>query len=208
MPAPRGIPVAALLGGLLLLTACQGGSDTGASGSSAPQASATTATASDAPAAGAPSDSAAPTASTAPAASTPKQSTAPAVPAKATAPAFAGCRNLAVGAEVKSAVTAAYRRTVPVLVHVAPAPGQFFYGQCGSVRYAATGFRPTAGATEAELVNLQDEGTATKYFRAAAGGGWVYVATDGLPRSAHGCGDIPEIPKALAKAWHNCPDGH
>ncbi|MPY37457.1 hypothetical protein FNH09_41500 [Streptomyces adustus] len=208
MPAPRGTSVAALLGGLLLLTACQSGSDTGASGSSgpsAPQASATTATASGAPAAGAPSDSAAPTA---PAVSAPKQSTAPAVPAKATAPAFAGCRNLAVSAEVKSAVTTAYRRTVPVLVHVAPVPGQFFYGQCGSVRYAATRFQPTAGATEAELVNLQDEGTATKYFRAAAGGGWVYVATDGFPRSAHGCGDIPEIPNALAKAWHNCPDGH
>ncbi|MGW2820112.1 hypothetical protein ACWC24_03795 [Streptomyces sp. NPDC001443] len=206
MPAPRGTSVAALLSGLLLLTACQGGSDSSASSSSAPHASATKATASGAPAAGAPSGSAA--ASTAPAASTAEPSTAAAVPAKVTAPAFTGCRNLAVSAEVKSAVTAAYRRTVPVLTHLEPVPGQFFYGQCGSVRYAATRFRPTAGATDAELVNLQDEGSATKYFRAAAGGGWAYLATDGFPRSAHGCGDIPEIPKALAKAWHNCPDGH
>ncbi|MFD7877391.1 hypothetical protein ACFV5G_25355 [Streptomyces sp. NPDC059766] len=202
--------MAVLLGGLLLLTACQGGSDSGASGSPAPRASATAGTASDAPASATPSGTAAPAASaTEPStASATKPSTAPAVPAKATAPAFAGCRNLAVGAEVKSAVTAAYRRAVPLLTHLEPVPGQFFYGQCGADRYAATRFRPTAGAGEAELVNMQDEGSVTKYFRATAGGGWAYVATDGFPRSAHGCADIPQIPDALAKAWHNCPAGH
>ncbi|MET9879818.1 hypothetical protein ABZZ36_35175 [Actinacidiphila glaucinigra] len=101
-------------------------------------------------------------------------------------------------------MTRAFQRGFPRLVHIAPAPGGFFYGQCGTVRYAATRFQPTPGANEGELVNLQDEGSAMKYFRASSGGDWSYVATDGFPASEGGCRAIPQIPRALATAWRNC----
>ncbi|MFI8182490.1 hypothetical protein OG539_33700 [Actinacidiphila glaucinigra] len=115
-----------------------------------------------------------------------------------------GCRNLAAGGELKAAVTRAYQRGFPRFAHIAPAPGRFFYGQCGTVRYAAAQFQPTQGATEGELVGLQDEGSAMKYFRASSGSDWSYVATDGFPASEGGCRAIPQIPRALATAWRNC----
>ncbi|MET9831807.1 hypothetical protein ABZ078_21465 [Streptomyces sp. NPDC006385] len=115
-----------------------------------------------------------------------------------------GCRNLPVGNDVKAAVTRAYQRSFPRFVHVQPVPDQFFYGQCGGVRYAATRFEPTAGASHEELVGMQDEGGATKYFRGTSVGAWVYIASDGLPRGPHGCGDVPQLPEALASAWANC----
>jgi hypothetical protein len=104
---------------------------------------------------------------------------------------------------VKAEVTRMYRHDVTHFQHIEPVPHTFFYGQCGTVRYAATRFQPFAGATQAELVGMQDEGSVTKYFR-DSGGGWVYIASDGLPAGPHGCGDIPAIPDALATAWGNC----
>ncbi|MGW3244393.1 hypothetical protein [Streptomyces sp. NPDC001070] len=101
-------------------------------------------------------------------------------------------------------MTRAYRRSFPRFAHIEPVPLRFFYGQCGAVRYAATPFQPTRGATEAELVNMQDEGSAMKYFHTTSGGNWVYIASDGFPAGPHGCGDIPQIPRALATAWRNC----
>ncbi|WP_435210290.1 hypothetical protein [Streptomyces sp. bgisy034] len=115
-----------------------------------------------------------------------------------------GCRNLAAGGEVKAAVTGAYQRAFPRFVHVRPVPGQFFYGECGGVRYAATRFEATSAATQEELVGMQDEGSVTKYFSSTSGGGWRYLASDGFPRGAHGCGDIPQIPEALSEAWGDC----
>ncbi|MDX3078088.1 hypothetical protein [Streptomyces sp. MI02-7b] len=118
-----------------------------------------------------------------------------------------GCRNLSAGSEVKAAVTRAYTRSYPRFVHIAPAPHRFFYGQCGTVRYAATPFDPTSGANEGELVGLQDEGGAMKYFRAGSGADWTYLTSDGFPAGPHGCADIPQIPRALATAWRNCAVG-
>ncbi|MEU8789626.1 hypothetical protein [Streptomyces sp. NPDC048643] len=52
-------------------------------------------------------------------------------------------------------------------------------------------------------MGMQDEGSATKYFR-NSGGGWAYVGSDGFPAGPHGCGDIPAIPDSLAGIWKNC----
>lgn len=200
---------AALLGGVLLLTGCTGssGSDSAApeATSPSPDASVTAqASASRSPSA-LPSDSAASPSATAPPSS--PRSTAPATTSPSTRPAPAsvpGCRNLTVSGEVKAAVTRAYQRGFPRFVHIEPEPQRFFFGQCGTVRYAATQFQPTKGATEGELVNLQDEGSAMKYFRATSGTNWTYIATDGFPASESGCRAIPQIPRALATAWRNC----
>lgn len=84
-------------------------------------------------------------------------------------------------------------------------PHQFFYGQCDGVRYAATRFEAAPGATREELVGMQDEGGATKYFRGTSGDNWIHVAGDGFPRGPHGCGDVPHIPERPAAVWGNCP---
>ncbi|MFF2361916.1 hypothetical protein ACFVU0_04180 [Streptomyces sp. NPDC058122] len=200
----------ALAGGIMLLTGCQ---DTAGAGSAA-DAPASSAAAS----AGAAEPSASATGATSPSSSpavtgtpshgsatgSPKRATERAgAPADRTPTAVAGCRNLTAGDAVKADVTRTYRHDVTHFEHIGPVPHVFFYGQCGTVRYAATRFQPFAGATQAELVGMQDEGSVTKYFR-DAGGGWVYVATDGFPVAPHGCGDIPAIPDALATAWGNC----
>ncbi|MFF7674068.1 hypothetical protein [Actinacidiphila glaucinigra] len=207
----RGVPVAAaLLGGVLLLPGCTGssGSATAKATSPSPKASASAEVSADVSASAGASGSASPSASSSGSAA-PRPSSRSATP-KATgatrqAPASVpGCRNLAAGGEVKAAVTRAYQRGFPRLVHIAPAPGRFFYGQCGTVRYAAAQFQPTQGANEGELVSLQDEGSAMKYFRASSGSDWSYVATDGFPASEGGCRAIPQIPRALAAAWRNC----
>ncbi|KUO21331.1 hypothetical protein AQJ91_10245 [Streptomyces dysideae] len=108
---------------------------------------------------------------------------------------------------MKAAVTAAYQRSFPRFAHIQPVPRQFFYGQCGGVRYAATRFESTPGATHEQLVGMQDEGSATKYFRSTSAGSWSYLASDGSPRGPHGCGDVPQIPETLAAAWGNCSVG-
>ncbi|MFE1754444.1 hypothetical protein [Streptomyces anandii] len=217
MPGVRGLPVAVLMGGVLLLTGCQEGHGT-ASGSApsatvVPSSSPDTASSTPARPASASasatstaSNSARPYASSASASAPDRAATRtpssrpPAVPA--------GCRNLAAGSAVKSAVTAAYRRAFPRFVHIVPLPGQFFYGQCGAVRYAATPFRPTAEAGYGELVAMQDEGSTRKYFRTTADGTWVYVTGDGFPPGPHGCADIPQIPRALSAAWRDCATAH
>lgn len=201
---------AALLGGILLLTGCSdsSGSDTaaGPATSPSPDASVTAdASASGSPSAQ-PSDSVTSPSATTP---SPRSSTPATSPSTRQAPASVpGCRNLTVSGEVKAAVTRAYQRGFPRFVHIEPEPQRFFFGQCGTVRYAATQFQPTQGATEGELVNLQDEGSAMKYFRATSGTNWTYVATDGFPASESGCRAIPQIPRALATAWRNCAVAH
>ncbi|MFB7288145.1 hypothetical protein [Actinacidiphila glaucinigra] len=209
MSGSKGVSIAAaLLGGVLLLTGCTGssGSDSAAATttSPSPEASAPASATASADASASASTSARPSGSAAPrpsSRSTTPKATTPTPQAPASVP---GCRNLAAGGEAKAAVTRAYQRGFPRLVHIAPAPGRFFYGQCGTVRYAAAQFQPTQGATEGELVNLQDEGSAMKYFRASSGGDWSYVATDGFPASEGGCRAIAQIPRALATAWRNC----
>ncbi|WP_406271219.1 hypothetical protein OH779_32235 [Actinacidiphila glaucinigra] len=209
----RGVPMAAaLLGGVLLLAGCTGssGSDSAAATatSPSPEASASAEVSADVSASADASGSASPPASSSGSAAprpSSRSNTPKATAATRQAPASVpGCRNLAADGEVKGTVTRAYQRGFPRFAHIAPAPGRFFYGQCGTVRYAAAQFQPTQGATEGELVSLQDEGSAMKYFRASSGGDWSYVATDGFPASEGGCRAIAQIPRALATAWRNC----
>ncbi|MFF3566096.1 hypothetical protein ACFYXS_39340 [Streptomyces sp. NPDC002574] len=208
---------AALLGCTLLLSGCTdssgSGSDSaaGTSTSPSPEASAPAGASTEAsPSASssattpAPSHSATASAKATATAQTPSKAPTKAPQAPVSVP---GCRNLSVSSAVKSAVTRAYTRSYPRFVHIAPAPQRFFYGQCGTVRYAATPFDPASGAKEGELVGLQDEGGAMKYFRSASGTDWTYLTSDGFPAGPHGCADIPQIPRALATAWRNCAVG-
>ncbi|MEU0212433.1 hypothetical protein [Streptomyces canus] len=119
-------------------------------------------------------------------------------------PTSAPCRSLVVPQEVKDAVTQAYQRSQPELVHIAPVRGTFYYGECDGVFYAGTSFTPTADATENELVQLQDEGGAEKYFTKTKGSAWTFVAGDGFPRDPRGCAAIHEIPARLAALWGDC----
>ncbi|MDQ1065053.1 hypothetical protein [Streptomyces canus] len=116
------------------------------------------------------------------------------------------CRSLVVPQEIKDAVTQAYQRSQPELVHIAPVRGTFYYGECDGVLYAGTAFTPTADATENELVQLQDEGGAEKYFTKdkATGSTWTFVDSDGFPRDPRGCAAIHEIPARLAALWGDC----
>jgi hypothetical protein len=113
---------------------------------------------------------------------------------------------LVVPASVKAAITRVYgARSVPRLVHIAPVPGTFYYGRCGSVYYAATRFEPTHGATEKEDIAMQDDGAQMQYFSRAAAGGWRHIAHgDEAPR---GCSVIRQIPAQLAQLWDDCRAG-
>ncbi|MEU3092298.1 hypothetical protein ACWCQ0_30595 [Streptomyces massasporeus] len=213
MPGRRSTSVMAVLGGVLVLAGCQNPAGSHAAAGT-PSASPPSTRVSEP--AGTPSNGAATTASASPT-GTPTTTSTPshtsAAPVRAASPARSGtpptsaspdCRNLTVSSEVKAAVTRAYQASFPRFVHVRPMPYQFFYGQCGGVRYAATRFEAIAGATHEELVGMQDEGSATQYFRRAAGGSWTYVTSDGSPRGPHGCGDVPQIPGALSATWGDC----
>ncbi|MEW2045129.1 hypothetical protein [Streptomyces sp. NPDC005476] len=114
------------------------------------------------------------------------------------------CRSLTVPQDVKDAVTRAYRRSQPGLAHITPVKGTFYYGRCDGSFYAGAAFTPTGDATENELVQLQDEGGAEKYFTRAEGGAWTFVAGDGFPRDPRGCAAVQEIPAPLAVLWGDC----
>ncbi|MFD7434840.1 hypothetical protein [Streptomyces sp. NPDC059861] len=221
MPGPRGASVMAVMSGVLLLTGCQessGSSDSRStpdrSASPAVNASPVADTSADGHAATGSPATPADSTPTSPAAATPAPSRPSADPVTAASPtppatrptpaSDPGCRNLNAGSDVKTAVTGAYQSSFPRFRHIQPAPRQFFYGQCGDVRYAATRFQATPGATLDELVAMQDEGSVTKYFRTTSAGGWTYVASDSFPPGARGCGDIPQIPAALSETWGNC----
>ncbi|MFF3612594.1 hypothetical protein [Streptomyces sp. NPDC002580] len=216
MPGLRRTSVIALAGGIMLLTGCQD-EDTGSAATPAAGASAEAAPRVDAPATVTEPSSGSVTPSDATPASTstpkPVSSASERVTKPASAPTghpvtpVAGCRNLDVGDEVKAAVTRAYQQRVVHYAHIEPAPHSFFYGQCGTVRYAATRFQPFEGATMEELVGMQDAGSVTKYFR-SSGSGWDFVGSDDLPVSPRGCADVPAIPRSLAAAWGNCSVEH
>ncbi|MET9134595.1 hypothetical protein [Streptomyces antibioticus] len=214
MPGVRGTSVIAVVGGILALAGCQEASNS-PTGSGTPASASSSSAFSSSSSAQAPTPTGTPTAG--PATTTPAPSGTTATPAKATTPTpaaplppsadHADCRNLTAGSQVKAAVTEAYRRSFPRFVHIRPESGQFFYGQCGGVRYAATRFQATPGATHDELVNMQDEGSVTKYFRSTSAGGWTYLTSDGFPRGPQGCGGVAQIPEALSALWGNCTVG-
>jgi hypothetical protein len=193
--------VISVMGGILLLTGCEHPAGSHA-GRGAPSSSPSVTVS-------APADPPPPVpADTTPTPTPPRISAAPAgatTPPTSAAP--SSCHNLTATNAVKSAVTAAYQRSFPRFAHIRPAPQQFFYGQCGGVRYAATRFESTPGATHEELVSMQDEGSATKYFRSTSASGWSYLASDGSPPGPHGCGEVPQIPESLAATWGNCSVG-
>ncbi|MEV6317094.1 hypothetical protein [Streptomyces sp. NPDC051776] len=114
------------------------------------------------------------------------------------------CRKLVATAEVKEAVTDAYRKAFPVFQHIKPTPGAFYYGECGN-QFAGTTFELTPGHSEKEGVNMQDEGATMKYFT-IQDGEWMFIAS-GAEELAKGCTAVKEIPAELAKVWNDCPVG-
>ncbi|MFG2191734.1 hypothetical protein [Streptomyces sp. NPDC048639] len=114
------------------------------------------------------------------------------------------CRKLVASAEVKKAVTDAYRQAFPVFEHIKPTPGSFYYGECGN-RFAGTTFEVTPGHSEKEGVHMQDEGSTMKYFT-VQDGEWMFIAS-GAEELAKGCTAVKEIPAELARVWNDCPVG-
>jgi hypothetical protein len=84
--------------------------------------------------------------------------------------------------------------------HIKPQAGTFYYGECGTTKYAAAVFEPTADATEAEKVASQDEGSMRQYLERPVDSDWTLIASDADPHS--GCNE--KIPAALASLWGNC----
>ncbi len=158
------------------------------------------------------SESTSTSSTTAASTSTAVNSTSSSVVVTTTAPAqtTGGCQNLVATVTVKAAVTSTYGQVATGgalrLVHIAPAPGVFFYGECATRFYAATRFVPTAGATVNEDVALQDDGATMKYFSQPQGGTWSLIASQGFP-GTQGCGTITQLPTALANLWNECPSG-
>lgn len=111
----------------------------------------------------------------------------------------AACTNLALPADVKSAVTQAWAYSKGIS-HIQPKPGNFYYGSCGTTLYAAVRFEAGVGATGDDLVHLQDEGSGLQFFRSTPSTGWRFVRSDTFP-ATHDCSLA--APVALARQW-NC----
>ena len=194
------------LSAVLVVSGCtSGGSGSGAAG--APSSSAVVASATPAPSASSAGagPSASPTAGTGSSPSpSPRPGSGTHAPVKAspspTVP--AGCRNLGATAAAKAVVITTYQSRFPYLTHIETVPGSFYLGVCGGTEYALTQFRSTPGASEQQLVAMQDEGSARKVFEMTGGAGWRYVSSDTFPGTP-GC--VAPVPTLLAKAWGNCP---
>jgi hypothetical protein len=112
-----------------------------------------------------------------------------------------GCANRVATPAVKAAVTRAYAAATGH-THLQPRPGQFLYGQCKGVYYAATPFDLTSGATYEEKVAAQDDGSVRKYFILAGGAPWTMDGSASFPDQG-GCFSL--TPHELAQKWSNCP---
>lgn len=191
------------------LAACNDGSGSAASASAAATAARSASGSATSSASPTPTDSQTVTASVSP---TAVASTSPAPTAKAIAGASrptatpsaaaavsAACKNLAVHADVKSAVTRTWEHAKGVS-HIQPKPGNFYYGSCGTTLYAAVRFEAGAGATGDDRVQLQDEGSGLQFFRFTPSNGWWFVGSDAYP-ATDGCSRF--APVALARQW-NC----
>ncbi|GAB7110979.1 hypothetical protein JCM4814A_92970 [Streptomyces phaeofaciens JCM 4814] len=109
------------------------------------------------------------------------------------------CKNLAVHADVKSAVTQTWEHAKRV-GHIQPKPGNFYYGSCGTTLYAAVRFEAGAGATGDDRVQLQDEGSVLQFFQFTSSTRWSYVGSDTYP-ATNDCSRF--APVTLAHQW-NC----
>lgn len=191
------------------LAACNDGSGSAASVSAAATAARSASGSATSSASPTPTGSQAVTASVSP---TAVASTSPAPTAKAMAGASrptatpsaaaavpAACKNLAVHADVKSAVTQTWEHAKSVS-HIQPKPGNFYYGSCGTTLYAAVRFKAGAGATGDDRVQLQDEGSGLQFFRFTPSTGWWFVGSDAYP-ATNDCSRF--APVALARQW-NC----
>ncbi|MFE4925155.1 hypothetical protein [Streptomyces sp. NPDC056661] len=190
----RGLIVAALLtGALATLAACTGKDSPAAASSAAPATTTGRAASSPGPreAAGA---------------GTPTARQAAPQSSAAAAGGTSSCHSLAASPALKDEVTGAYMEEFSVLRHIKPTPGTFYYGQCGTTRYAGTTFMLTKGYTEKEAVNMQDDGTTMKYFSVVPGGPWSFIAS-GAEELAKGCSAVKKIPAQMARAWGDCPAG-
>ncbi|MBF9073159.1 hypothetical protein [Streptacidiphilus fuscans] len=114
------------------------------------------------------------------------------------APADVACRNLAVPADVKWAVTQTWANAKRIY-HIQPKPGEFYYGSCGTTLYAAARFEAAAGATDSDLVQLQDEGSVLQFFRFTPSTGWAFTGSDSFPPTSD-CSQA--VPAALSHQWH------
>lgn len=203
--ATAALALAACLG----LAACNDGSGPAASASAAATAARSVSGSATSSVSPTPTDSQAVTASVSP---TAVASTSPVPTAKAMAGASrptatpsaaaavpAACKNLAVQADVKSAVTQTWEHAKRVS-HIQPKPGNFYYGSCGTTLYAAVRFEAGAGATGDDRVQLQDEGSGLQSFRFTPSTGWRFVGSDGYP-ATDDCSRF--APVALARQW-NC----
>ncbi|WP_406326501.1 hypothetical protein [Streptomyces sp. NBC_00203] len=203
--ATAGLALAASLG----LAACNDGSGSAASASTAATAARRASGSVASSASATPTVSQAATASVGP---TAVASTSPAPTAKAMAGATrptatpsastgvpAACKNLAVQADVKSAVTQTWEHAKRVS-HIQPKPGNFYYGSCGTTLYAAARFEAGSGATGDDRVQLQDEGSSLQFFRFTPNTGWWFVGSDAYP-ATDDCSRF--APVALARQW-NC----
>lgn len=203
--ATAALALAACLG----LAACHDGSGSAASASAAATAARSASGSTTSSASPTPANSQAVTASISP---TGVASTSPAPTAKAMAGASrptatpsaaaavpAACKNLAVQADVKSAVTQTWEHAKRVS-HIQPKPGNFYYGSCGTTLYAAVRFEAGADATGDDRVQLQDEGSGLQSFRFTPSTGWRFVGSDRYP-ATDDCSRF--APVALARQW-NC----
>ena len=201
----RGAAAAAVaLAAVLVVSGCtSGGSGSGAAG--APSSSAVVASVAPVPSASSAGagPSVSPTVSTGSRPS-PGPGGGTRAPVKASPPPTvpAGCRNLGATAAAKAVVITAYQSRFPYLTRIETVPGSFYLGVCGGTEYALTQFRSTPGASEQQLVAMQDEGSARKVFAMTGGTGWRYVSSDTFPGTP-GC--VAPVPTLLAKAWGNCP---
>ncbi|MGW4141425.1 hypothetical protein ACWELV_32265 [Streptomyces mirabilis] len=189
------------------LAACNDGSGSAASASAAATAARSASGSATSSASPTPTGSQAVTASISP---TAVASKSPAPTAKAMAGAArptatpsaaavpAACKNLAVQADVKSAVTQTWEHAKRVS-HIQPKPGNFYYGSCGTTLYAAVRFEAGADATGDDRVQLQDEGSGLQSFRFTPSTGWRFVGSDRYP-ATDDCSRF--APVDLARQWH------
>ena len=204
--ATTALALAACLG----LAACNDGSGSAASANAAATAAAGrsasgSATSSASPA---PTDSQAVTASVSPTAVASAQAptakamagaSRPTATPSAAAAVPTACKNLAVHADVKSAVTQTWEHAKRVS-HIQPKPGNFYYGSCGTTLYAAVRFEAGADATGDDRVQLQDEGSGLQFFQSTPSTRWLFVGSDAYP-ATDDCARF--APVALARQW-NC----